>query len=34
MLAVPKGGTPWSANIIFRGIVTMNKGYMYSEALR
>lgn len=28
MLAVPKRGTPWSANIIFQLIVTMNKGYM------
>lgn len=28
MLAVPKGGIPWPANIIFQRIVTMNKGYM------
>lgn len=28
MLAVPKGGTPRSANIIFQRIVTMNKGYV------
>ena len=26
--AVPKRGTPWSVNIIFQRIVTMNKGYM------
>lgn len=28
MVAVPKRGTPWSVNIIFQRIVTMNKGYM------
>ena len=28
MLALPSGGTPWSANIIFQCIVTMNKGYV------